>query len=100
MKQLLLIPTFFLIVFGFQSCNLPSTLLNPGSPAKVSFSSTKLSNNSLKPCGGSLAPGESCALQVQFTPSSSGVRSGSLQIRSNGEVLEEVALTGQGDLRN
>jgi hypothetical protein len=106
-RVFLLTPTFLFVALSCQSCDFSSFFLKAGSKSNVSFSSSESntrqsateqpSDNSLKPCGSSLAPGESCALAVQFTPTVSGNHSGTLQIRSNGEVIEEIALSGQGE---
>lgn len=97
-RVFLLTTACFLVPLSFQSCEFSGALLNSNNQSQVNFSSSSQPTEvALKPCGGSLAPGESCTLKVQFTPTASGNRSGSVQIRSNGEVLEEVALTGQGE---
>ncbi len=48
-------------------------------------------------CVGPLAPGHKCAVSVEFAPSSSGAKSGTLTIRSNANSgVETVTLEGKG----
>jgi hypothetical protein len=107
LRRILLTSTLLIAALSLESCDFSSAILKAASAPKLSFSSSNsdthdsdsshTSDNGLKPCGSVLAPGESCALVVQFTPATQGTRLDSLQIRSNGESLEEVALTGQGE---
>ncbi len=48
-------------------------------------------------CVGPLAPGHKCAVSVEFAPSSSGAKSGTLTITSNASNgVETVTLKGKG----
>jgi hypothetical protein len=50
-------------------------------------------------CGSSLAPGANCAISVTFTPSESGMRSGTLTITGNvAGGSQAISLTGMGML--
>ena len=53
----------------------------------------------ITPCanGVNLAPGGSCVIKVSFTPTQTGVRSGSLSFTDNApDSPQSVALTGKG----
>ena len=48
-------------------------------------------------CGASLAPSSSCVINVTFTPSTTGAKTGTLAIRTNGSPATfNVSLTGTG----
>ena len=49
-------------------------------------------------CGGSLAAGASCTIQVTFTPSAAGARAGALTVTDNASTSPQlVPLSGTGD---
>ena len=71
------------------STNLDVTVVSVGAPFALAPGGT---------CGTttfSLAPGQSCMLQVQFAPAAAGSQSGALTFTSNAGSLA-VALTGEG----
>jgi hypothetical protein len=74
------------------------TVANPGSSAaaatSVSVSGPFSQTNN---CGTSIAAGASCAVNVTFTPTASGTRSGTLSIASNAPNSPiSIALSGSG----
>ena len=74
------------------------TVTNPGtSAASVSSISATSNFSQTNTCGGSIAAGGSCTVNVTFTPGSSGNLSGTLSVASNapGSPLT-VALSGRG----
>ncbi len=86
---------------GVQSAALPVNVVNIGGSA-VTVSSVSSSNPAefivvANSCIGSIAASGSCSIQVGFTPSVAGARSGTLSIVSNGiGSPQSVALTGTG----
>ena len=62
-----------------------------GGPSRTDFGQTN-------DCGGSLAVGGSCTIEVTFTPSAKSIRNASLEISDNGGGSpQKVTLTGTGD---
>ncbi len=82
-------PTQSLSLSNTGSTNLDVSAVTVGAPFALAPGGT---------CGSSsfsLAPGESCVLQVLFTPSAPGSQSGTLSFASNAGSLT-VSLTGEG----
>ncbi len=70
----------------------PITLLGYGATSDFS-----VSRGSCPPIGSALAAGSSCSLSVTFTPSTSGLRAGSLTLTTDATSLPlNVALSGTG----
>ena len=83
---------------GSTSAAQTVTVTNPGaSAASVSSISTTGPFSQTNNCGGSIAAGGSCAVQVKFAPTSGGAQTGALSVASNapGSPLT-VALSGTG----
>jgi len=90
---------FPLTVVSFSSASMPVTLTNTGNAtltissinATAQFSQT---NN----CGTSLAAGDSCTINVVFTPEHQGTQTGTLTISDNAAGSPQtVSLQGQGE---
>ena len=75
------------------------TLTNGGSAALALTSVTTSGDFAeTNACGGSLAAGASCAIQVTFTPAAAGTRTGALVIADNAAGSpQSVPLTGIGN---
>jgi hypothetical protein len=83
---------------GSTSAAQPVTVTNPGgSAASVSSISTTGPFSQTSNCGGSIAAGGSCTVQVKFAPASGGPQAGTLSVASSapGSPLT-VALSGTG----
>jgi hypothetical protein len=88
--------------FGSVTLNTASTLSvtvkNTGDAPITANAGVTGSGFSMPPVQGTLSPGQSSAVVVQFDPSSVGTATGSLTIRSNAEnSLMVVPLTGAGE---
>lgn len=87
---------------GTTIVSVPLTLTNTGTaPLNLStpvFTGTNAADyTQTNTCVAAVAPGASCTLSVQFSPSASGTRAASLQIGSNASSIPAVlALTGSG----
>jgi hypothetical protein len=91
------------LTFGSQTVGTTSaaqtvTLSNTGSAAltitNIASSGDFAENNT---CGSSLAAGENCTINVTFTPTASGTRTGSLSVTDNASGSpQSVSLTGSG----
>jgi hypothetical protein len=83
---------------GFTSVQKTVTLTNAGTAALVIASVTAsgdFATNNL--CPGSLAPNASCKINVTFTPTVAGVRTGTLTLNDNaGSGAQTIPLTGTG----
>jgi hypothetical protein len=90
--------TFASQAFGSTSNPQTVTVKNTGSHTLSTYLSTSGDFTASGSCeGGTVQPGQSCTVQVSFTPSASGTRTGVLTIYSNvagGELT--VALSGTG----
>src|SRR6202041_173955 len=79
--------TFGNVVVGATSGKKPVTLTNTGtSTLNISIITTSGEfgqPTSAKPCGSTLAAGKSCKIEVTFTPTQVGSRTGSLTITDN-----------------
>src|SRR5207344_2065285 len=91
------------LTFGAVNLRTPSlpqtvTLTNSGSAAlTISGLATSGDFSQNNNCGASLAAGAACTIQVVFTPTASGVRTGTLTITDNAaNSPQSVALTGSG----
>ena len=85
---------------GTTSAPLTVTLTNNGTTS-LAIASTKVTGqfnlSSATTCGQSVAPGGNCAISVTFSPSSSGVKSGTILIRDNASSKAQVImLSGTG----
>jgi hypothetical protein len=72
-----------------------STITSSGDFALKAFAATK----KLTPCvdGGTVAAGATCAIEVTFTPTHPGTRSGDVTFTDNASpTTQQVALTGFG----
>jgi len=92
------------LTFAAQAVNSTSgaqavTVTNTGSAAaSVSGISTSGDFGQTNTCGASIAAGGSCTVNVTFTPTASGTRTGTLTISSSaGNSPATVALTGTGN---
>ena len=100
-RNLVLSLAFITMVLSFQNCG-PSNGFSALQYTENSSSSSgdpnaPLDPSSLKECGTTLAPGESCFVAIQFSPKTKGPHVGSMKIHSDdGTLLGEVALSGQG----
>jgi len=67
-------------------------------PASISNITTSGDFSEVDDCGGALPNGTTCAVDVYFTPTGSGTRTGTLTITSNGlfSPTQTVALQGSG----
>jgi hypothetical protein len=89
-------------VVGTTSSAAPITLTNTGNATLNITSVTIAGTNSgdfsqTNTCGASLAANASCTLSVTFTPTASGLRSGSLTITDSASpATQSVSLTGTG----
>lgn len=78
-----------------QAVKLTNTSSGPLSISSISTSGDFAQTNN---CGGSLAGGASCTINVTFTPTAAGSRSGTLSIADDaGNSPQTVALTGSGE---
>jgi subtilase family serine protease len=93
--------TFANTVVGATSAKKPVTLTNTGT-STLDISSIATSGDfslttSTKPCGSTLAAGKNCKIEVTFTPTQVGARSGQLTITDNSPSSPQtVALSGTG----
>src|SRR5208283_4148372 len=93
--------TFAKEVVGGTSAGKSVTLSNTGN-ATLDISSITTSGDfalvtSTKPCGATLAPGTNCKIEVTFTPTQLGTRTGTLTITDNAAGSPEtVPLSGTG----
>jgi Abnormal spindle-like microcephaly-assoc'd, ASPM-SPD-2-Hydin len=80
-----------------------TTTLTNGGSATLDINSITTSGDfalatSTKPCGSTLAAGKSCVIDVTFTPTQSGARTGTLSINDNGtNSPQTVSLSGTGE---
>jgi hypothetical protein len=91
------------LTFGSQALQSPSaaqpiTLTNSGGAAlSISGITTAGDFSQANTCGSSVAAGGNCTISVTFTPTQTGVRSGSLTITDNAATSPQVvALSGTG----
>jgi hypothetical protein len=91
------------LTFGSQalqspSAALPVTLTNSGGAAlSIASITTSGDFSQANTCGSSLAAGANCTISVTFTPTQTGVRSGSLTITDSASTSPQVvALSGTG----
>jgi uncharacterized repeat protein (TIGR03803 family) len=86
---------------GTTSTSQPLTLSNTG-PAPLAISSIGTSGDfaQTNTCGGSVVPAGSCTINVTFTPTQTGTRTGALTITDNTNGVsgsqQTVSLTGTG----
>jgi subtilase family serine protease len=89
------------VVEGATGAKKAVTLTNTGT-STLNISSIAISGDfgqttSPKPCGSTLAAGKSCKIEVTFTPTQVGARTGSLTITDNAsDSPQTVALSGTG----
>ncbi len=87
---------------GETSAKKPVTLTNTGT-STLDISSIATSGDfgqttSTKPCGSTLAAGKSCTIEVTFTPTQVGARTGTLTLTDNSPSSPQtVALSGTGE---
>jgi len=83
---------------GTSSAAQAVTLTNTGNVAlSVGTLQTTGDFAEVNNCSATLAPGSSCVINVTFTPTASGVRSGTLTISDNAQASpQSVSLTGTG----
>jgi subtilase family protein/centrosomal CEP192-like protein len=91
------------LIFGSQALQSPSaaqpvTLTNSGGAAlSISSIATAGDFSQANNCGSSVAAGANCTISVTFTPTQTGVRSGSLTITDSASTSPQVvALSGTG----
>jgi subtilase family serine protease len=93
--------TWSKIVVGATGAKKPVTLKNTGT-VTLNISSITTSGDfgqttSAKPCGSTLAAGKSCTIEVTFTPTQVGARTGTLTLTDNSPSSPQtVALSGTG----
>src|SRR5439155_6244649 len=90
--------TFASTTVGMTSAPHAVTLSNSGSAA-LTISSIGVSGDFAQTnnCGGTLAAGANCAINVTFTPTATGTRSGTLTVTDNASNSPQTAsLTGTG----
>jgi len=91
-------------VVGATSAKKPVTLTNTGT-STLDITSIVTSGDfgqttSTKPCGSTLAAGKSCTIEVTFTPTKVGARTGTLTITDNSPSSPQtVALSGTGTVQ-
>jgi hypothetical protein len=96
--------TFPSVVVGTTSAGKSVTLANTGN-ATLNISSIATSGDfalstSTKPCGSTLAAGTNCKIEVTFTPTQVGVRTGTLTITDNAPGSpQSVSLSGTGTVQ-
>ena len=90
--------TFSAQVLGSSSVSQPVTVSNTGTaPASISSISASGDFAQTNNCGTSLATSATCTVNVTFTPTATGTRTGSLSIADNAAGSPQlVALTGTG----
>ena len=83
---------------GAMSAAQPVTLTNTGSAVlQINAISVAGDFSQTNTCGSSLAPGAGCAINVSFTPTALGTRTGSLTVSSNTSgTAPVVSLSGTG----
>jgi hypothetical protein len=85
---------------GLQTASTPQPVsLTNGGTAALNLSSIVATGDfsQMNSCGGSLAAGSSCTVNVTFTPTASGTRSGTITISDNApNSPQTVALSGTG----
>jgi hypothetical protein len=92
------------VVVGTTAAKRPVTLTNTGT-VTLNISSIATSGDfgqttSTKPCGSTLAAGKSCTIEVTFTPTQVGARTGTLTITDNSPSSPQtVALSGTGTVQ-
>ena len=96
--------TFGNEVVGATSAKKPVTLTNTGTSTlnitSIATSGDFTQTTSTKPCGTTLAAGKSCTIEVTFTPTQVGARSGQLTITDNSPSSPQtVALSGTGTVQ-
>jgi hypothetical protein len=87
---------------GATSAKKPVTLTNTGTStldiSNIATSGDFGQATSAKPCGSTLAAGKSCTIEVTFTPTQVGARTGTLTITDNAPSSPQtVALSGTGE---
>ena len=90
--------TFSSTTVGSSTSSQPATLTNSGN-ASLTISSIQASGDfsQTNNCGSSLAASSSCTINVIFTPTASGSRTGSLQVTDNAAASpQSVSLSGTG----
>jgi subtilase family serine protease len=91
-------------VVGATAAKKPVTLKNTGTTT-LNISSITTSGDfgqttSAKPCGSTLAAGKTCTIEVTFTPTAVGARTGTLTITDNApNSPQTVALSGTGTVQ-
>jgi len=93
--------TFGTVVVGQSSTSKLVTLTNGGSVtldiANITLSGDFVQKASSSPCGSTLAAGKSCKIEVAFTPTQVGSRTGTLSIYDNASNSPQtVSLSGTG----
>jgi subtilase family serine protease len=105
--QISLSPTslsFGTVVVASTSKGKAATLTN-SSTATLDLNSITISGDfaqttSTKPCGSTLAAGKSCVIEVVFTPTQAGARTGTLSITDNASNSPQtVSLSGTGKVQ-
>jgi subtilase family serine protease len=93
------------VVVGATGAKKPVTLTNTGTStlniSGITTSGDFGQTTSPKPCGATLAPGKNCKIEVTFTPTQVGTRTGTLTITDNasGGGTQTVALSGTGTVQ-
>ena len=82
---------------GTSSSAQTLTLANSGNET-LSISSVQITGDftQVNSCAATLAPNESCTLNITFTPTASGARSATLTVNDNAQGSQTVGLTGAG----
>jgi hypothetical protein len=93
--------TFNTTPLGSPSVAKPVTITNTGTVTlnitNVSVTGDFAQTTSTKPCGATLAAGKNCKINITFTPTALGTRTGTLTITDNaGNSPQTVSLTGTG----
>lgn len=93
------------LAFGVQSVGTSTTsqsvrLTSTGTAALTisSISTSPEFTITSNPCPGSLSPGASCIVGVEFTPAASGTRTGTLTVSGNATATAALYGTGAGSL--
>lgn len=92
------------VVVGATSAQKSVTLTNTGKAtlniSTISTSGDFAQTTSTKPCGNTLAAGKSCTIEVTFTPTQVGARTGTLAITDNAPGSpQSVPLSGTGTVQ-
>jgi Pro-kumamolisin, activation domain/Abnormal spindle-like microcephaly-assoc'd, ASPM-SPD-2-Hydin len=92
------------VIVGATSAKKAVTLTNTGTStlniSSITTSGDFAQTTSTKPCGSTLAAGKNCKIEVTFTPTQVGARTGTLTISDNASGgSQTVALSGTGTVQ-